>query len=198
MVRPSSDEVASLKQVAREIRDTTDESGYRVDVAVGQHRAFSHSRTPASSLERSLVLDAARRGASQAGLGAEEISGGLDIIAMSDATIRRYRVKRVKVTAEGDYEVLCGEGSSLLVSNPEALYREEKWILGYITSDDHTIDRLIAAEIVDWRGNGPVRLVFGILIDLSDDQPPRGFESTDEGLEGFDEGDSGAGTANAG
>lgn len=188
MVRPPDAEIAKLMQVAREIRDTTDESGYSVGVAVHQHQAFSRTRGPASSLERSLVLDSACRGASQAGLGIKEVSGGgLDIVTMSDSTMRRYRVKRVKLNAEGDYEVICGEGSSLLVSDEETFFREEKWILGYIMSDDHTIDRLIAAEIVNWRGDGPVYLVLGLIIDLSDDQPPRGFTSTDEGLPGFEE-----------
>ena len=193
MVRPSDAEIAGLMQVAREIRDTTDESGYRVELAVGQHGAFSHTRAPASALERSLILDAARRGAFRAGLGTEEVSGSLDIITMSDGTIRRYRVKRVNLTAEGNYEVICGRGSSLLVSDPESLFREEKWILGYVTSDDHTIERLIAAEIVNWRGEGPVYLVFRTIVDLSDNQPPRGFTSTDEGLPGFEEEDSDAG-----
>ncbi len=79
------------------------------------------------------MLDAARRGASRAGLATEEVSGSLDIITMSDSTIRRYRGKRVKLTAEGNYEVICGQGSSLLVSEPESLLREEKRILGYVT-----------------------------------------------------------------
>ena len=111
------------------------------------------------------------------------------MITTADSVVRRYRVKRVKLTRDGDYEVLCGESSSLLVADYASLFREEKWVLGYVTSDDHTIDRLIAAEIVGWSGNGPVRLLFGTIIDLSDDQPPRGFISTDEGLDGFDEGD---------
>lgn len=193
MVRPSDAEIADLMQVAREIRDTTDESGYSVGVAVRQHEAFSRTRGPASALERSLVLDAARRGASQAGLWIEDVSGGLDIVTTSDCTIRRYRVKRVKLNAQGDYEVICGEGSSLLVSDPESLLHEEKWIFGYILSDDHTIDRIMAAEIVNWRGDGPVYLELGPQIDLSADQPPRGFTSTDEGLPGFDEEDDDAG-----
>lgn len=61
MVHLSSDEVAVLKKVAREVRDTTDEHGYKVNVAVRQHDAFSSSRVPLSALERTLVLDAARR-----------------------------------------------------------------------------------------------------------------------------------------
>lgn len=196
MVRPSNAEIDGLMQVAREIRDTTDESGYSVDVAVGQHRAFSHSRGPASALERSLVLDAARRGASQAGFGIEDVSGGLDIVTYDDLTLRRYRVKRITVTADGELEAVCGAGSSLIVASPDSIFREEKWVLGFITSGDHTIERLVAAEIVNWRGDGPVRLEFGTVIELTDSQPPRGFVSTDEDLEGFEE-DGDAGSADA-
>ncbi len=189
MVHPSAREIEALKVVAREIRDTAEESGYSVDRAVSQHASFSRTRGPASALERSLILDAARRGATVAGVSTEEVAGSLDVVTIANGVIRRFRVKRVNVTRDGDYEVLCGEASTLLVTDYESIFREEKWIFGYVMSDDHTIDRLIAAEIVDWRGNGPVRLVFGTIIDLSDDQPPRGFVSTDEGLDGFGEGD---------
>jgi hypothetical protein len=65
MVRPPDAEIANLMRVSREIRDTADESGYTVSAAVRQHEAFSRTRGPASALERSLVLDAARRGASR-------------------------------------------------------------------------------------------------------------------------------------
>lgn len=189
MVRPPESEIAVLRQIAREIRDITDESGFAVGVAVRQHEAFRQTRTPTRSLERSLVLTAARRGASQAGLTFEEVSGSLDMITMSGDTLRHYRVKQVKRTATGEYRVICGAGSSLLVSDPESLFREEKWIFGYTLTDDHTIERLIAAEIVDSRGDGPVRLILGPIINLTDDQTPRGFTSTDEGLPGFEDED---------
>ncbi len=136
-----------------------------------------------------MVLESARRGASQAGLTFDAVSGSLDIITTSGGTIRYYRVKHVKLTAGGDYKVICGEGSSLLTTEPESLLREEKWILGYTLSDDHTVERLIAAEIVGWRGDGPVYLTLGPIIDLSGDPSPRGFTSTDEDLPGFEEED---------
>lgn len=196
MVRPPDAEIAKLMQVAREIRDTSEAEGYTVGVAVRQHKAFSSTRRSASSMERDLVLDAARCGASKASLPFEEVSGCLDIVAVSGDTIRRFRVRRVALNAEGDYEAICGGGSSLLTSEPESFYREEKWILGFAASDDHTIEHLMAAEIVGWRGDGPFRLVFGTIIDLSDDQPPRGFTSTDDDLEGFEdeEGETGSAT----
>lgn len=197
MIHPSASEIASLREVAREIRETTDAYGYSVEVAVDQHESFGRSVGPARVLERSLILDAARAGAKRAGLGTKDVSGGLDIVATSADSVRFYRVKRMELDADGGYRVLCGEGSSLLVSDPDSFWREEKWVLGYLTTDDHTIDRIVAAEIVDWRGNGPVQLKFGRIIDLSDDPAPRGFVSTDEGLEGFDEDSADGGAQSA-
>ena len=189
MSRLSDSEITLLRQIAREIREAVEESGYTVDVALRQHPAFTYSRTPLSSLERSLVLDAARRGASVAGAGVDEVSGGLDIVTTGNGAVRRFRLKRVKVSAKGELEAVCGLGSSLLAADPDGLLPEERWLLGFATDDDHTIDRLLAIEIVDWNGTGPVHLVFGRVIDLEEELPPRGFRSTDEGLEGFEDED---------
>lgn len=196
MNRPSDSEIAQLKQVAREMRESASADGHTVELAIDQNAAFGQSRGPSSGLERALIVDAARRGASQSGLGVDAASGGLDIIGGSDGIVRKYRVKRITRTADGSYDVICGEGSSLLTVEP-SLFAEEKWLLGFITTDEHTIDELVAAEIVGWRGDGPVHLTFGTIIDLSDDQPPRGFTSTDEGLEGFDEDEGDLGQADS-
>lgn len=112
--------------------------------------------------------------------------------------IRMFRVKRVTLSQDNDLVVVCGAGSSLLVVDPEGLLRQERWILGFLTSDDnHTIDRLLAAEVVNWTGDGPYRLVFGTVIELDEELPPQGFRSTDEGLDGFDE-EEGLGDADLG
>jgi hypothetical protein len=191
-------ELKALKAVAREIHDTAEEAGFTVEAAIAQNKAFRRFRGPASALERSLVLDAARRGASQAGAGVDEVpGGGLDVVTSGGDAIRRFRVKRVTVTQSGELSVVCGAGSSLLVAEPEGLLRQERWVLGFVTSDDHTIERLLAAEVVDWEGEGPYRLIFGTVIELDDEQPPGGFKSSEELLEGFDE-DEGLEDADAG
>jgi hypothetical protein len=198
MSRPTAAELDVLRTIAREIRDTAEESGYTVSTAIAQHDAFGHSRGPASNLERSLVLDAARRAASQAGAGIDEVAGGgLDIITNGGSAIRKFRVKRVTVNQDDELVVVCGAGSSLLVAEPEGLLRQERWVLGFVTSDDHTVDRLLAAEVVNWTGDGPYRLVFGTVIDLDEELPPQGFQSADEGLDGFDE-EEGLGEADLG
>lgn len=198
MSRPTAAEIAKLTQVAKEVRDGTEEYGYLVSRAVGQHKAFRRTRGTASGLERDLVYEAAARGASQAGLWAgTPAGGGLEIITNSGTAERRYRVKRLKPDREGGYRVICGAGSSLIVSEPEpeTLFLTEKWVFGFIMSDDHSVDRLVVAEIVGWHGSGPLTLEFGLIIDLEDDQTPRGFTSTYEDLEGFGDEDGDTGNA---
>lgn len=194
MVRPSESEIAKLRQVAREICESAEEGGHSVEGALRQHESFVQSRGPGSALERALVLDAARRGAVSAGLMVDSVSGGLEIVAMSGLDVRRYRVKRVEQKQDGQIVALCGVGSSLLVADPEAIGRDENWILGFMTAEDHTVARLFAAEVIDWSGTGPVRLKLGPLIDLTDQPAPRRFISSDEDLEGFDDDEFGFGT----
>ncbi|WP_375479662.1 hypothetical protein [uncultured Jatrophihabitans sp.] len=158
-------------------------------MATGQHSAFRRSRRPSSALERELYLDAARRAASREGFFPDEANGGLDLIAGDGGDLRKYRVKRGTRTVDGPYRFLCGQGSSLLTSEAGALYTETQWLLGYISSGDHTIEEIIAAEVIgsDGSGNGPVRLRLGTIICLTDSPPSPGFTSTDEGLSGFDD-----------
>lgn len=194
MVHPSANEVARLKLVAREVRNTADESAYSVDGAIGQNPAFKQSRRPAKVLERELVLDAARRGAAEADLAMSDAQGGLDLIAHSPSCIRTYRLRRVTKTKSGQYQAVCGAGSSLLRSDPGSIFREEKWILGFVIDDDHIVSSLVAAEIIGWSGSGPVTLRFGTIVDLTEAQPPRSFTSTNEGLDGFEDEDGAAGS----
>lgn len=116
----------------------------------------------------------------------------LDLVAIDETRVRKYRVKAGMRTASGDYKFVCGLGSSLLTSEPDTLFPEDRWVLGYISSDDHTLDEAIAAQVMGFKesgGSGPVSLVLGPVIRLSHTPPPRGFTSAEEGLDGFDNGD---------
>ncbi|HEY3716988.1 MAG TPA: hypothetical protein VGL39_20880 [Jatrophihabitantaceae bacterium] len=194
MVHPSPDETRHLKAIAREMFESGEESGYLVGVATAHHPAFSRSRRPSSALERELVLDAVRRAASREGVFVEDLSGGVDLVTSDGGHIRRYRVKRGERSTSG-YRFVCGLGSSLLTAEPDGLFVEDRWLLGYISSDDHTLDEVVAAEVVGHRGDGggPVVLILGTVIRLSDAPPPDGFTSTDEGLSGFDDDDEAGG-----
>lgn len=194
MSRPSDEEIAKLRAVAQEIHDSGDESGYLVGVATSQHRAFAKSQRPASALERELFLDAARRAGSREGLYIEEESGGLDLVAVAGTKLRKYRVKRGARTADGEYRFVCGAGSSLLTAETNGLITEERWILGYLSSDDHTVDEVIAAEVIGHIGDGPVTLLLGTIITLSRTPTPGGFKSTNEGLDGFGDAATDTGT----
>lgn len=187
MVHPPEDEVRRLKSVAHEMCESGDESGYLVGVATGQHGSFRHSRRPSSALERELFLDAARGVASREGFFIDETNGGVDLIAGDGGDLRKYRIKRGTRAADGTYRFVCGLGSSLLTAEADSLYSESRWLLGYISGDDHTLEDVIAAEVVGSEGNGPVRLRLGTIIQLTGITPPPGFTSADEGLDGFDE-----------
>lgn len=192
MVHPSTDEIRRLKIVAREMSESGDESGYLVGVATAQHPSFRGSRRPSSALERELFVDAARSAASREAFYVDDTNGGVDLIAVDGDRMRKYRVKRGSKTAAGDYKFLCGLGSSLLTTEPDGLYIEERWVLGYFSSNDHTVDEVIAAEVVGSKGARPATLLLGTIIQLSEVPPPKGFTSTDEGLDGFeDEGEAG-------
>lgn len=190
MVRPPENEIRRLNCVAREMFDSSEESGYLVGVATGHHPAFRRSKRPSSSLERELFVEAARRAASREGFDVDESGGGLDLLAADGARARKYRVKAGSRTAAGDYRFVCGLGSSLLTTEPDTLLLEERWILGYLSSDDHTLNEVIAAHVTGFKengGSGPVTLTLGPVIPLSITPPPRSFTSTDEGLDGFDD-----------
>lgn len=197
MVRPPDSEIHHLKAIAQEMSEIGDESGYLVGVATDQHASFRRTRRPASALARELFVDAARRAASREGFAIDEVSGGVDLITSGGGHLRKYRVKRGTRTADGAYRFVCGLGSSLLTSEIDALFVEERWLLGYISSEDNTLDEIVAAEVVGSEGNGPVTLLLGAVIPLIDMAPPPNFTSTDEGLDGF-EGDEGTEDGSAG
>jgi hypothetical protein len=185
MVHPSSEERERLLAIAREIRDTGEESGYAVDEAIARHEAFSRGRAPANALERSLIVEAAERGAHAAGMHSKARTGGLELISSDRGSEIRYRVKRGRPNKSGDIEFICASQSSLLVSDPDTLIPCEKWILGYDVDENHALTALLAGRIVSWTGDGPVTLILDSVIDLMETPPPSGFVSTDEGLEGF-------------
>lgn len=189
MSRLTDHELEDLLKVADEIRSSLEAEGYTVDSALDMNDAFRDTKICASDLERAIVLKAARRSASQTGLGSRDESNSLDITSSTDFIERYFRVKRVKITADGEIAAICNRGSSLLVNETDMLMTQEKWIFGFTISEDRLIDRMFVAEVRDWHdsGHGPVRLVLGPIVDLMRSTPPRGFTSTDEGLEGFDD-----------
>lgn len=180
-------EQAQLRLVAESVRDAFEASGFTVDLALGLHEDFQQTRVPASGLERSLAVGAARRAAQEAGLHFEG-SSYLKLFSSAPGVSRQFALKSVKVDADGRYVATCNLNSSLLQAEPDGLFPLETWVLGYHLSSGRVVDHVVAAEIIDWeeRGNGPVDLIFGRVIELLSDQAPRRFISADEDLEGFE------------
>lgn len=185
MVHPSEVEIDRLKRVAFEMREAVEDSAYLVDSAVNLHPAFRHNRGPAGSLERSLVTDAARAAGRQEGFSVEDVHGGLDLTSMTSDRIRRYRVKSGKLTASGEYQFMCAPNSALLTTEAGSFFIEEQWLLGYLMTDDHLVDQIVAAEIVGHHGDAVTYITLGTVIKLLGPTPPNRFTSTDEPLDDF-------------
>lgn len=187
----SSSEKDRLLRIADEIRESMDAEGYTVGVAIAQNPAFADTRVVTSDMQRSIVMRAARRAASQLGsIGIEPVGTGLDLVSWDGIVQRRYRVKSAPRSSSGEYKVVCGAGSTLLHTDVEDLmWPEERWILGYNTTDDHAINEIFAAEIIDHieTESGPVTLVLGPIYLLTSAPTPSGFTSSDESLEGFED-----------
>lgn len=190
MVQPSEAELTKMRAVAGEIRDSLDADAYKITNAVAQHAAFMEGSGPAGAFERALVKYAATRGASAAGVYAQRVSGGLDLISQDGNVIRNYRVKTARRRADGGLDLVCGVGSALIADTPsESFFREERWVLGFITDDDHLIDEIFIAEIVGHRGLNPLHLELGRVYNLTPAPMPPDFTSAHEDLEGFEEDD---------
>lgn len=197
MVHLSEAVVSKLKSVGREVIETVEAEGYTITAALQQNDAFVQSKRPASDLERELVVKGARLGARSEGLWIEHNAGGVALTVEDNGRLVRFHIRKVRLTKAGEYKALCNEGSSLLRSEP-ALIPDDNWVFGFVMGEDHTLTRLIAAEIVGFTGNRPMRLLFDDIIDLMHVDPPLRFTSADEELEGFEDledEDSGVGPA---
>lgn len=198
MSRPTVAELTRLGIVAGEIMDSLEAHGYLVGSATALHPAFRVGRLPAGALERALVKDAARRGAVKAGMYAEDVVGGLELVSFDETTERRYRVKAATYR-DGEPHIVCGVSSTLL-SNPQepGMMPIERWVLCFRTDDDATVTEIFAAEIVGHEGDGPVRLILGPPVALDPISPSDGFRPDDDddlGVDFDDEAGSGEGIA---
>lgn len=200
---PSTSELDRLHVVAYEVRESLEAEGYLVSVAVDQHQSFTADAVASSALSRAMVKEAARRGAGKAGMHVTPTAGGgLDLDSYDGNIHRSYRVKRANVRADGTYDVVCGLGSSLL--HPETteadgtFFTEERWLLAYTMTDDHTIDELFVAHVVGHEGDGPVHLRLGTPIHLDPTTSPLGFSTDDsDDLPGFEDDQANPGDADA-
>lgn len=182
-----------MRTVAAEICETLEAEGYLVTRATDQHVAFRTGRGPAGSFERALIKHGAEKGATAAGVFAERVAGGLELISIDGNVQRNYRVKTARRNGEGAVDLVCGAGSTLLSTAPsESLLWEERWVLGFTMADDHTVDEIFIAEVIGHYGENPVHLRLGDLIPLAPAPAPLGFTSAEEDLEGFEHDDSAA------
>jgi hypothetical protein len=195
MPRLGSAELVALHAVADEIRDYVEEHGYTVQKALDQHKAFRDTSTPRSTLLRRLVVRGVRRGASrQGGFGITDVAGGLELIWTSEGAHRRYRLMKAQQLASGEYVFIVNKGSSLLQAEPEGLWREERWVLGFATTGTESaqVGDIFVAEVLGATDESLKRLRLGAVVSLASGHlpggPGSGFQSSDDdSLPGFDD-----------
>src|SRR5262245_19767851 len=178
-----------MHQLADEIRETFEERGWKIEQAVQLDQAFSQTRRPRSSLGRALVLDAIEEASSRIGLGYKSVSGGgCDVIDLVDSADRRFRVRKADIDPDtGDYDIICGSDSILIVTDaePDSLLPAERWVLGYTVDDEGLIVDIFAARVLGITEDAVPRLQLGPVTLLgagSSATPPPGggFQPADE------------------
>lgn len=184
-------ERAALLQVAYEVRESLDADGHCIRSALDQHQSFDESGGPASILLRSMVKAAVLKEVSRSGdLFSDTSSGAVDLVSYHGDTSRRFRLKAATVNAHGAFEFVVGDGSSLLQAEEDALWREERWVLGYTTTQDFQLRDIFVAEIIGISDTKVKKLILGDLISLTHHLGPVGpaFVSDEEdSLPGFDD-----------
>jgi hypothetical protein len=179
--------LAKLNEVAAEVLEHSAADAYTVDKALDANEAFRQDGTVVSPARRAIVREAAVRAGSVAGLSPNRVAGGaVELIAADDTTLRYFRIKSAVPQEDGTYRVVAGAGSTLL-QMPEndgvlALW-EERWILGCVWADDHTLDEFFAAEVLgpySVTTSGPVQLELGRIYQLTGLPTPPDFESDED------------------
>jgi hypothetical protein len=201
-----------MHELADEIRETFDDRGWKIEKATQLDQAFRRSKRSQSALGRDLVIDAIEAATSRLGLGFRTgCGGGHDVIDVSDATDRRFRVRKAEVSPEtGSYEIIGGSDSILKISEaePDSLLKAERWVLGYTVDADGLVADIFAAKVLGMTADAVPHLRLGSAVplgsgNLPSPSPNGRFRPADEDSLGdefdddFDWGDD-AGEASAG
>lgn len=198
----------ALVDIAHEIAEAVDESGFKVDAAMEVDERFTSAQAR-TMLLRDIVVDAASVAASRSGIiDFRPVNGsGRELRAVVGHADRRYRIKRATRIGE---ELLIRANSDSALASPSEPEEEtlfgfvEQWVLGWSLATHDLIDEVFVARVLGVTDEKPHWLILGpqtsLLSGPSDPRPARGFQPKDDGgLPGFGraiEGDeSGSGEA---
>lgn len=179
MSRPSDAELQQLDAIAVDLKETFEERGYRVELAMATDDAFT-SGNSRSALMRDLAIAAVTVSASRTGLPFRQVLGGGHELVGHQHT---YRLRKAKHDATG--LVITVSNESGLVSEEEpSLFPMAKWVLGWVPDDMGSVAEVFAAAVLGMEEGRPGRLVLGPPIALGTRDPiGGGFTPTDEGLD---------------
>lgn len=181
--------------VVTEIRETWADSGHHVRIALDLDEDFSASGGPQSELSRAKIGAAFRRGAGKSkrcnfafGPG-----GSREVTVIDDGAERIVRLLKATLNDAGEIVIRAKDRSMLENLEPDSLWPQERWVLGYILTED-TVATIFTARVIDVLEGNPGRLVLGPVTHLEGSAlpgPGGGFRSDDEDLDwGNDEGDA--------
>jgi hypothetical protein len=180
MSLPGEVERQRLDWIADDLRETFNERGHRVDVALDADPAFGsgHSR---SALMRDLVMDAIAQSARQACLTFKPVNGsGRELVGER----HRYRIRRAKADLTGVPVIAISSESSLVLEEEPTLFPMKNWVFGWISNVEGLITDIFVAEICGILPGTPGQLILGPIIPLGTDGPVGdGFTPTDEDLD---------------
>jgi hypothetical protein len=182
--------------IVTEIRESWAETGHRVRSALELDEDFTINGGPQSELSRAKIGAAFRRGARKSKLFSFAFGpgGSKEVSIIEDGAERFVRLLKATRNEAGDIVIRAKDRSMLENLEPDSLYPQERWVLGYVLSED-TIAEIFMAKVLDVLEGNPGRLVLGPVTYLEGAMLPGpnggGFRSDDEDLDwGDDEGDA--------
>ncbi|MFC5289155.1 hypothetical protein ACFPM7_19060 [Actinokineospora guangxiensis] len=183
MSRPSDAELQQLDAIAVDLKETFEERGHRVALAMAADDAFT-SGNSRSALMRDLAIDAVTLSASRNGLPFRQVLGGGHELLGRQHT---YRLRKARHDATG-FVITASNESGLVSEEEPSLFPMEKWVLGWVPDDLGSVAEVFTAAVLGIEEGRPGRLVLGSAIALGTRDPiSGGFTPTDEGLDFDDE-----------
>lgn len=182
--------------IVTEIQESWAETGHRVRSALELDEDFTINGAPQSELSRAKIGAAFKRGAGKSKFfNFSTGPGGSKEASIIEQGVERV-VRLLKGTRNdaGDIVIRAKDRSILENLEPDSLYPQERWVMGYILSED-TIAEIFVAKVLDVLEGNPGQLVLGTVTYLEGATQPgpngNGFQSEDEDLDwGDDEGDA--------
>lgn len=196
-----------MHRLADELRETFSDRGHAIEKAVRADRAFTRTRRSQSSLVRDLVLDGVETATAKVGLGCIPVVGGSrDVQAFIGDADCRFRVLKAAIRPDSvGYEIVASSDAIMTITEaePDALYRTERWVLGYTVDADGILVQIFAAKVYGLTSDAVPRLILGPVTELGmrviPPSPNGGFHPADEdeleGMDDFDEGEEDGGMA---